>query len=116
MKKFLLLLLGLIALGVVIANLGPMILLAVSLVLLYMVFRQFMKSRSAAGKTGWVILGLIILGITVSHVYALIGVVAAYFLFVIFRKWKREKPERMDKPNGSDPFNNFERQWAEMNK
>ena len=43
MKKFLLFLLGLIALGVVIANLGPMILLGVSLVLLYVVFRQFMK-------------------------------------------------------------------------
>ncbi len=115
MKKILLFILGLVALCAVIANLGPIVIFAVSLVLLYGVFRQFMKTNSAAGKAGWGILGIIIVGIVISHVYALIGLAAAWFLYVIFRKWKTEDP-KMSKSHEKDPFINFEKQWAEMNK
>lgn len=114
MKKFLLFLVGLVALTVLLANLGPMILLGVSLWLLYVVFKQFMKSDSTPGKVGWVVVGLIILSIAVSNIYAVTGVVAAFALYWIYKKWTSKKEAEPSK--SEDPFTNFERQWAEMNK
>ncbi|UOR11088.1 lmo0954 family membrane protein [Halobacillus amylolyticus] len=117
MKKFLLFIAGLVALGVLLTNLGPMVLLGVSVWLLYVVFKQFMKSDSTAGKIGWVALGLIILSVAVSNIYAVIGLVAAYALYVIYKKMTTRKDESVVKSNSSDdPFTNFERQWAELNK
>jgi lia operon protein LiaI len=114
MKKFLLFLAGLVALIVLLANIGPMILLGVSVWLLYVVFKQFMKSDSTAGKIGWIVAGLIILSIAVSNIYAVIGVAAAYALYWIYKNWTSKKEEVYKKSD--DPFTNFERQWAEMNK
>ncbi|CDQ18688.1 lia operon protein LiaI [Halobacillus karajensis] len=115
MKKFLLFLAGLIALAVLLANLGPMILLGVSVWLLYIVFKQFMKSDSTAGKIGWVVVGLITLSIAVSNIYAVIGVAAAYALYWIFKNWTSKK-EDIQPTRSEDPFTNFEHQWAELNK
>ncbi|MBN9654643.1 flagellar basal body rod protein [Halobacillus sp. GSS1] len=115
MKKFLLFLAGLVALTVLLVNLGPMILLGVSVWLLYIVFKQFMKSDSTAGKIGWVVVGLIILSIAVSNVYAVIGVAAAFALYWIYKNWT-SKSEAVHSTKSDDPFTNFERQWAEMNK
>lgn len=115
MKKFLLFIVALIAIGVLLANLGPMILLGASVWLLYVVFKQFMKSDSTAGKIGWVVLGLIILSIAVSNIYAVIGLAAAYVLYIIYKKWTSKKDDE-EVFKSDDPFTNFERQWAEMNK
>ncbi|SFK40597.1 lia operon protein LiaI [Halobacillus dabanensis] len=114
MKKFLLFLAGLVALIVLLVNLGPMILLGVSVWLLYVVFKQFMKSDSTAGKIGWVVAGLIILSIAASNIYAVIGVAAACVLYWIYKNWTSKKEEIHTRSD--DPFTNFERQWAEMNK
>ncbi|WP_181347652.1 flagellar basal body rod protein [Thalassobacillus sp. CUG 92003] len=119
MKKFLIFLAGLVALMVLLANLGPMILLAVGIWLLYVVFKQFLKSESTAGKIGWVVVGLIVLSVTISNIYAVIGVAAAYVLYVIYKKWRMDKASSVDEPaepRRNDPFTNFERQWAELNK
>ncbi|GGF20823.1 hypothetical protein GCM10010954_19460 [Halobacillus andaensis] len=114
MKKFLLFLAALVALAVLLANLGPMILLGVSVWLLYIVFKQFMKSDSTAGKIGWVILGLIILSIAVSNIYAVIGLAAAYAIYLIVKNWTgRDKEPAVTQSN--DPFTNFEKQWSELN-
>ncbi|MCA0971169.1 flagellar basal body rod protein [Halobacillus litoralis] len=113
MKKFLLFLAGLVALTILLANLGPMILLGVSVWLLYVVFKQFMKSESTAGKIAWVVLGLIILSVAVSNIYAVIGLAAAYGLYWIYKNWTGKK-ETVTKSD--DPFTNFERQWADLNK
>ncbi|MFD1019942.1 lmo0954 family membrane protein [Thalassobacillus hwangdonensis] len=116
MKKFLLFLGGLVALIILLANLGPMILLAVSAWLLYIVFKKFVKSDSTGKKILWTIIGLIILSISVSNIYSLIGVAAAYVLYVIIQKWKENDDEEVDVMKKSDdPFTNFEKQWAEMN-
>ncbi|KNE19835.1 hypothetical protein [Virgibacillus pantothenticus] len=117
MKKFLLFLAGLTAFIVLLANLGPMVFLGLGIWLLYVIFKQFMKTDSTAGKIGWVIVGLIVLSITISNMFALIGVVAAVALYMIYKSWKKET----DGPvvhhiEEDDPFTNFERQWAELNK
>ncbi|SHF86917.1 lmo0954 family membrane protein [Ornithinibacillus halophilus] len=114
MKKFLLFIVGLIALLVLLANLGPMVLLGVSVWLLYVIFKKFIKSDSVAGKIGWVFLGLIVVSIAFSNVFAVIGIAAAYILYVIYKGWKEDDEPVGPKPNG-DPFDNFEKQWAEFN-
>ncbi|EQB37381.1 MULTISPECIES: lmo0954 family membrane protein [Virgibacillus] len=117
MKKFLLFLAGLTALIILLANLGPMVLLGLGIWLLYVIFKQFMKSESTAGKIGWVILGLIVLSFTISNMFALIGVAAAIALYLIYKSWKKDDHNSIvDEMKYDDPFTNFERQWAEINK
>ncbi|MFC7062505.1 flagellar basal body rod protein [Halobacillus seohaensis] len=117
MKKFLLFVAALVALGVLLANLGPMILLGVSVWLLYVVFKKFIKSDSTVGKVAWVILGLIILSVAVSNIYAVIGLAAAYAIYLIYKNWTtHDDADQISQARSSDPFTNFEKQWAELNK
>jgi lia operon protein LiaI len=116
MKKFMLFVLGLVALLVLIANLGPMILLGAGIWLLYVIFKKFHKTESTASKIGLVILGLIILSITISNIYAVIGVAAGYVLYLVYKNWKSEKDSSVIvNEENEDPFINFEKQWAELN-
>lgn len=116
MRKFMLFVGGLIALFVLLANLGPMVLLGLSAWLLYLVFKKFVKSNSVAGKIGWVILGLLILGIGFANIYAVLGIAAAFALYWIFKNWKKEEQTPIQSSSDEDdPFTNFERQWAELN-
>ncbi len=115
MKQFLWFIAGLVALAVFVANLGPMIMLAAGVWLLYVIFKQFMKTDSTAKKVLWVILGFVVLSFTVSNIYAVVGIAAAYVLYIIYRKWKRNDSFRSEETQ-DDPFVNFEKQWAELNK
>ncbi len=92
-----------------------MVLLGLGIWLLYVIFKQFMKSPSFGGKIGWTILGLFVLGIALSNIYSIIGIAAAYVLYVIFKQWKQDDSVVIDE-NNNDPFKNFERQWAELNR
>lgn len=116
MKKLLLLIIAFIALIILIVNLGPMILLGVSIWLLYVVFKQFIKSSSVGAKVVWAILGLVILGVATANVFSIIGIAAAIVLYIIFKKWNEDgygkKGQVID---NNDPFTNFERQWSELN-
>ncbi|WP_453991674.1 lmo0954 family membrane protein [Bacillus nitroreducens] len=114
MKKFGLFILGGIAAIVLLSQVGPMIGLAISLAILYFAFKQFMKTNSTFGKVLWAVIGVIALTATASNIPAILGVVAAYILYVVIRKWKNEKHEVVSE--SSDPFTNFEKQWAELNK
>jgi lia operon protein LiaI len=117
MKKFLLFLGGLAALMILLINLGPMVLLGLSIWLLYIIFKKFLKSDSTAGKIGWVVLGLVILSITFSNIYAVIGVAAAYVLYLIYKSWKKDDDDPVvEVLDDGDPFRNFEREWADLQK
>lgn len=111
MKSFLMFVLGVLVVFVFLANLGPLILFGISLFLLYVIYKQFIKSESTAAKVVWSILGLFVLSMTVSNVFALVGVLALYLLYVMFRGDK-EKEKTSSKTE--DPFVNFEREWAEL--
>ncbi|KGX87612.1 lmo0954 family membrane protein [Pontibacillus marinus] len=115
MKQFLWFIAGLVALAVLVANLGPMIMLAAGVWLLYVIFKQFMKTDSTAKKILWVILGFVVLSFTVSNIYAVVGVAAAYVLYIIYKKWRRNDGIGTEETQ-DDPFVNFEKQWAELNK
>jgi len=117
MKTFLLFLLAIVALFIFLANLGPLVLLGIGVFLLYVIFNKFTKAESTGAQVMWVILGLIVLSMTVSNVFALVGLLALYILYLMFKKDKEgsDGPQTSAKKT-SDPFTNFENQWAEMNK
>ncbi|MBS8266623.1 flagellar basal body rod protein [Mesobacillus boroniphilus] len=112
MKKIGLLVAGFIAAMVLISNLGPLVGLGVSLLVLYFVVKQFLKTNSTAGKIGWGIAGFIILMATASNVPAILGIAAAYVLYLVYKNWDK-KEEAIHEAN--DPFVNFEKQWAQLN-
>jgi lia operon protein LiaI len=113
MKKFGLLLAGGIAAIVLLSNLGPMIGLAISVAILYLVFKQFVKSDSTLSKVCWGIIGLIALMASASNIPAIIGIAAAYILYLVYKKWNQSKTAVIE---NNDPFANFEKQWADLNK
>lgn len=116
MKKFMLFIGGLVAFFILLANIGPMIILGLSVWLLYVVFKKFMNSDSTAAKIGWIIAGLLVLSITVSNIYALIGVAAAYAIYLIVKSWNNSDDPVVRHVEDDDPFTNFEREWEELNR
>lgn len=115
MKKFLLFIAALIVGLIIVANLGPLVLLGVSVWLLYLIFKQFMKSDSTTAKIIWIVIGLAVLSIGLSNIYAILGIAAAYVLYVIIKNWNKEKTDAYTTIK-EDPFVNFEEQWGEFNK
>ena len=114
MKKFGLFIIGGIAAIVLLSQVGPLIGLAISLAILYFAFKMFIKTDSTLGKVLWAIIGVIALTASASNIPAILGVVAAYILYVVIKNWKNGKKEVVTE--SSDPFTNFEKQWAELNK
>jgi lia operon protein LiaI len=112
MKKFGLVLAGGIAAIVLLSTLGPMVGLLISLVLLYFIYKQFLKAESTGGKIGLGIIGVIFLMASVSNAPAIIGVVAAYILYLVYKNWNSSNRSVIKEE--SDPFVNFEKQWNEL--
>lgn len=112
MKKFGLLLIGGLSAMILLSTIGPMIGFLVSLVLLYFIFKQFIKTDSTGGKIGLGIVGFFILMASIHNAPAVIGVVAAYVLYLVYKKWNENKTIMTKEEN--DPFVNFEKQWNEL--
>jgi len=112
MKKFGLLLAGGISAVILLSTIGPMLGLLVSLVLLYFIFKQFLKAKSTGGKIGLGMIVLIVLMASIHNAPALIGVAAAYVLYLVYKKWNQNKETAVKEE--SDPFVNFEKQWNEL--
>jgi lia operon protein LiaI len=112
MKKFGLVVVGGLAAIVLFSTLGPMVGLAVSLLVMYFVFKKFLKADSTMKKVGWASIGLIALIVAVNNMPAILGLVAAYVLYVIYKKWNSSKSTVVKESD--DPFVNFEKQWNEL--
>lgn len=115
MKKFWLLIAGGVAGLILLANLGPMVGFAVSLVVLYFIFKEFLKTESIWVKVALAFVGVMIITATATNIPAIIGVAAAYVLYLVFQKWN-EFDFNKPKKEKDDPFQNFEKQWAELKK
>lgn len=103
---------GGIATIVLLANLGPLIGLAITVGIGYLVIREFVKARTTGAKVAWGLLVFIIVCITISNIPSLLAVVAAFVLYLVFKKWNESKVV----VEQDDPFANFEREWANLNK
>jgi lia operon protein LiaI len=114
MKKFGLLVAGGIAAIILLATIGPMVALLVSLVLLYFIYKQYLKAESTGWKIGIGIIGVIVLLASLHNIPAIIGVGAAYVIYLVYKNWNRNKQVIIEKE--TDPFINFEKQWNELNR
>jgi lia operon protein LiaI len=112
LKKFGLVIAGGIAAIILLSSLGPMVGLLISLAILYFIFKQFLKADSKGWKIALGIIGVIFLMASISNVPAIIGVVAAYILYLIYKNWNSNKHTAFKEE--SDPFVNFEKQWEEL--
>jgi lia operon protein LiaI len=112
MKKFGLVLAGGIAAIILLSTIGPMVGLLVSLALLYFIYKQFLKAESTGGKIALGIIGVIFLMASISNAPAIIGVIAAYILYLVYKNWNSSKHTVIKEE--SDPFVNFEKQWNEL--
>ncbi|WHZ04146.1 flagellar basal body rod protein [Neobacillus sp. YX16] len=113
MKKFGLLLAGGIAAIILLSSIGPMLGLLVGLAVLYFIFKQFLKAESTGGKIVLGIIGFFVLMASIHNAPAIIGVLAAYVLYLVYKNWNSSKKTVVIED--SDPFVNFEKQWNELN-
>jgi lia operon protein LiaI len=112
MKKFGLVIAGGMAAIILLSTIGPMIGLFVGMAILYFIFKQFLKAETTGGKIALAVIGLIVLMSTINNAPAIIGVVAAYILYLVYKNWNSSKRNKIKEE--SDPFVNFEKQWNEL--
>jgi lia operon protein LiaI len=112
MKKFGLLVAGGIAAIILLSTIGPMLGLLVSLVLLYFIYKKFLKTESTGWKVCLGIIGVIFILASLHNIPAIIGVAAAYVLYLVYKNWNRNKQVKVKEE--TDPFINFEKQWNEL--
>lgn len=100
---------------VALSNLGPIIGLAVSLLVVYAGVHYYLRSISALAKFWWAFVGVIGGLAAISNVPALIGVAAIAGLWMIYRAWNGQSVS-VAAVKESDPFTNFEQQWNKLTK
>ncbi|WP_075618544.1 ABC transporter permease [Paenisporosarcina indica] len=117
MKKFGLIVLGSIAGIVALANLGSMLGLALSALLVYAGMHYYLKGGSTFRKILWVGVGIFGLLTAIANVPGFFGILAIAGLWIVIRKWKQQPLVMTSSSNASssDPFTNFEKQWNELN-
>jgi lia operon protein LiaI len=112
MKKFGLLLAGGLAAIILFATIGPMIGLLISFMVLYFIYKQFLKTKSTIWKVTLLIFGFIVLSSAIHHIPALIGVGATYIIYLVYMEWNKKAAVKEE----TDPFVNFEEQWEQLKK
>lgn len=115
MKKFFLYSAGFVAAMVALALLAPVAGLLVSGLLLAAGLHYYTESTSTFGKVMSLVIALAGLISALSNIPGFIGLVAIGILFYIYKSRKQEQGEIFTKKE-DDPFTNFEREWANLNK
>jgi lia operon protein LiaI len=91
MKKVLLIIGAVVAVAVLLANLGSLIVLAISVAVGYYGLKRFVMTDSVGAKIGWgVVIGIGIC-ISLSNLPALIGLAALAALYYMYKAWKKDK-------------------------
>jgi len=114
MKKFGLFIIGAIAGIIALANLGSLLGLAISALIVYVGVSQYVKSTTTWTKILWAAIGLVGLLSAAANVPAFFGVLAIVAIYFVVKKWK-EEPIVLEAKT-EDPFMNFEKQWNELSK
>lgn len=118
MKKFGLLLVGGIAAIVFLSNIGLLLTLAITLGIAYLVGKEFLKAKTTASKIVWGAIGVIFLCASISNIPSVLALLAAYVLYLVYKKWngKKQVPVNNNNEHNNDPFMNFEREWENLNR
>ncbi|MEK3887133.1 lmo0954 family membrane protein [Bacillus sp. FSL K6-3431] len=112
MKKFLWISAAVILGIIVLSSIGPIIGLAISLLIVYFSLKQFMATDSTMMKVMWAVIGLIGISGLLGSIPGVIGIVAVYFLYTGYKHWK--KKDYTPAPEKDDPFAGFDRQWKDL--
>ncbi|PQD95075.1 flagellar basal body rod protein [Pradoshia eiseniae] len=112
MKNIGIIIIAIIAGFIVIGNIGPILVLGITVGALYFVFKQYVKADKN-GKFIWGALGLIILIAAISNLSAFVGLAAMVLLYYLYKNYQEDKTEKV---NRDDPFKKFEREWEELSK
>ena len=114
MNKFMLYACITIAAIIALCMIGPMLGIAVSALLLYGGIHLYTKNTSTLSKVFSII--LLIIGITsgLSNIPGLIGIAAVIAVYYLYKKIKDE--DITVTKSSDDPFTNFEKEWANLNK
>lgn len=117
MKKFGLLVLGVVAGIVALANLGSLLGLAVSALIVLAGVHFYLKSDSTFLKIFWAIVGIIGLLSAIANIPGFFGILAIIGVYYVVKKWRNESIS-LSAPmtKSDDPFVNFEKQWNELSK
>lgn len=116
MKKFGLIVLGSIAGIVALANLGSLIGLALSALLVIAGMHFYLKGGSTLSKIVSIAVGIIGLLTAVANVPGFFGILAIIGLWYVIREWKKKSSSLEVTSLSNDPFINFEKQWNELSK
>lgn len=115
MKKFALVVLGIIAGIVAVANIGSIVALALSAAAAFVGWHYFRKSDSTIGRILWSIVLLFGILTGISNIPAFIGILAAAGAYYAWRSWKVSQQKNTNVID-ADPFAKFEKQWNEFTK
>lgn len=115
MKKFLYIVLGITGAIVVLANLGSLLGLAFSALLVIGGLHYFLQSTSTFRKVFWATVGIVGLLTAISNIPAFIALFAAAAIWYAIRKWNNE-PVALTRQSSNDPFENFEREWKTITR
>ncbi len=115
MKNFLLVVLGIIAAIVAVANIGSIVALALSAAAALFGWHHFRKSNSSIGRILWGIIMLVGVLTGISNIPAFIGLLAAAGAYYAWRNWKLNQRTNSNVID-ADPFAKFEKQWNEFTK
>ena len=116
MKKFFLYSAGFIAAMIALALLAPVVGLLISGLLLAAGLHYYTESTSTFGKVMSLVVALAGLVSALSNIPGFIGLVAIAVIIYIYKSRKNEKVEILTNTKEEDPFTNFEREWANLNK
>ena len=116
MKKFGLLIIGIIAAITILSSLGALSGLAISAAILYAGVHFYLKSNSTFAKVVWALVAIAGLLTATANIPGFIGLAAIAILWYIVHKWGSSSSESFVAPKSEDPFINFENQWNELSK
>jgi lia operon protein LiaI len=116
MKKFGLVVLGTIAGIIALVNLGSLLGLALSALLVFAGMHFYLKGESRLSKFFWIAVGIVGLLTAVANVPGFFGILAIAGLWYVMREWKQQPLTLSNTSYSADPFTNFEKQWDELNK
>ena len=112
MKKLGLIIIGGIAAFVLLVNFVPMLALAITIGIGYLVLREFLKAKTIGAKLIWGLIGFVVISVSISNLPSIIGLVAAFVLNIVYKK----RNERKVVVEESDLFSCFERKRKKMKK
>lgn len=118
MKKFGLIVLGVVAGIVALVNLGSLLGLALSALLVIAGMHFYLKGGSTLSKVFWIAVGILGLLSAIANVPGFFGILAIVGLWYVIRQWKQQPLviPTLTTTASTDPFTNFEKQWNELKK